>query len=180
MENRKLIDYLPEFMQEYAEMQALLDAQQPEVDAFHAGEDRVWVNQFLPDADEYGVGRWESILAITPKATDTLGERKFRILAWWAQELPYTVPKLNEMLKSLCGNDSYKIVGDFPNYKITIKLGIANQKNYGEVEDLLERILPANLERYVEIMFSTHAALGAYTHEYLATMTHEQLRTEVM
>jgi hypothetical protein len=148
-------------------------------EAFQALED-LHANMSIYTLTEDGCSMWEKILGIKAKKSDTLEERRYRIQAYWAQELPYTVLKLSEMLRSLCGNDSYKIVGDFPNYKITIKLGIANQKNYGEVEDLLERVLPANLERYIEIMFNTHAALGAYTHEHLATMTHERLRTEVM
>lgn len=179
MENRKLIDYLPEYMQEYAEMRQIMLGGQPDVDAFHEGVNRVWNNQFLADADEYGVGRWESILAITPKATDTLDERKFRILAWWTQELPYTLPKLNEMLEALCGAGNYDIVMDNRHYRITIKLGLSNQENYSDVESLLERVLPANLIRTILIMFNTHDTLAAFTHSHLATMTHEQLRTEV-
>ena len=177
MENRKLIDYLPEYMQEYAEMRQIMTGQQPDVDAFHEGVNRVWNNQFLADADEYGVGRWESILAITPKATDTLDERKFRILAWWTQELPYTLPKLNEMLEALCGAGNYNVVMDNRHYRITVKLGIAD--HYSDVAALLERVCPANLACNVLVMFNTHNTLAAFTHSHLATMTHEQLRTEV-
>lgn len=177
MENRKLIDYLPEYMQEYVEMRQVMLGQQPDVDAFHEGVDRVWNNQFLSDADEYGVGRWETILAITPKATDTLDERKFRIQAWWTQELPYTLPKLNEMLEALCGAGNYNVIMDNRNYRITIKLGIA--EHYSDVASLLERVCPANLACDVLVMFNTHNTLAAFTHSQLAAMTYEQLKTEV-
>lgn len=179
MENRKLIDYLPGFMQEYAEMRELMDAQQPDADAFNDGVSRVWANQFISDADDYGVNRWEKMLGITPKATDTLDERKFRILSWWTSELPYTSRKLEEHLSELCGVDNYKVTIDNKNYRITIKLGLSNQTNYDDVVEMVERIVPANMERYVQIMFNSHNVWAVYTHEQMATRTHELLRTEV-
>ncbi len=177
MGSRQLIDYLPEYMKEYAEMRQIMLGVQPDVDALHDGVRRTWNNQFLADADEYGVGRWESILAITPKATDTLEERRYRIRAWWTQELPYTLPRLSEMLETLCGAGNYDIVMD--NYHITVKLGLSNKENYSDVVSLLERVLPANLTRTVLVMFHTHNEQAVYTHSQLATMTHEQLKTEV-
>lgn len=160
MENRKLLDYLPEFIKEYAEMRQLMEAQQPDVDAFNDGVARVWANQFLSDADEYGVSRWEKILNITPKSTDTLDERKFRILAWWTSERPYTMTKLREKLAALCGEDGYEIFDEFAKYLMTFEIKLENRENINSIVDMLDRMLPANIVRNIWLVSDSNIDSG--------------------
>ena len=146
-------------------------------EAFQTLED-LHANMSIYTLTEDGCSMWERILGIKAKKSDTLEERRYRVQAYWAQELPYTVPKLNEMLKSLCGNDGYSIAIDNNNYRATIMLKLFNEKNYANVVSLLGQALPANLECTVLVMFNTHDVLAAFTHEHLAGKTHEQLRRE--
>lgn len=141
--------------------------------------DDLHANMSIYDLTEAGCEMWESLLGIIPNKTDTLEERRYRIQTWWTQELPYTLPKLNEMLTALCGADGYSIVNDNTHYKITIKLALSNKENYSDVESLLERVLPANLVSTILIMYNTHDVLTAFTHSQLSAYTHVQLRTEV-
>ena len=107
--NRKLIDYLPLFIQEFVEMQRIMSAEQPEVDALWDSCENVLNDSFIMYASENGVKRWESIIGITPKDTDTLDERRFRILTKMNQELPYTMVKLKEVLTVICGEGNFFI-----------------------------------------------------------------------
>lgn len=178
--NRSLINYLPPYMQEYLEIKAIMSAEQPEIDALWSSVEKAFADQFIMDATEYGVMRWESMLNISPKATETLDERKFRILARLNQELPYTLTRLHEILTTLCGANRFVIDLEANKYHITIKLGVGNHNKYAEVENLLYKMLPANLTRAISIMYNTHRAVGLCRHMDLAAFTHEQVRNEVL
>lgn len=152
--DRKLIHYLPSFMQEYKEIKEIMKAEQSEIDLLWIAAEGVFADQFIEDATENGVKRWESMLGISPKGTDTLDERKFRILSKLNQELPYTLRKLEQVLTTLCGPDGYSIELNAAKYNIEVKLGIANHNNYGEVERILKAMIPANLTQVVTLLFN--------------------------
>ena len=152
MENRKLLDYLPEFIKEYAEMRQLMEVQQPDADAFNDGVAKAWANQFLSDADEYGVSRWEKILNIASKATDTLGERKTRILAWWTSERPYTLTKLREKLEAICGDSATVTVAN-ETYGINVELTISDPSILESTQEIVYRMRPANMVVHIKIIY---------------------------
>ncbi len=178
--DRFLIDYLPPYMQEYLEIKSIMQTEQPEIDALWSATEQVFANQYILDATEYGVSRWESMLKIFPKATETLDERKFRILTRLNQELPYTLTRLKEMLTVLCGADGFVIDLQANKYHIEIKLAVGNHNNYGEVQKLITTIIPANLTQYVSVMYNPHRVVGLLRHIDLAEHTHEHIRNEVL
>jgi hypothetical protein len=177
--DRKLINYLPPFMQEYREIAVIMETEQVEIDKLWTESDNALMDQFILDATENGVKRWESMLGISPKGTDTLDERKFRILTKLNQELPYTIRKLEQALSNLCGEDGYSIELKAAEYHIQVKLAVGNHKNYSEVENILKKMIPANLTQYIELMYNTNSMLTQFTHAQLSAYTHEQLRNEV-
>lgn len=177
--NRFLIDYLPPFMQEYHEMKKIMEVEQPEVDNLWGSCTNALDDQFVLSATENGVKRWEKVIGITPKDTDTLDERKFRILSKMNQELPYTITKLKESLNVLCGEGNFSINLQTANYHIEVKLALTNKNNYSDVVDLLSKMIPANLTQWVRIMYNDHNVIGQFTHDELTFYTHEHLRNEV-
>lgn len=178
--DRFLIDYLPPYMQEYLEIKAIMEAEQPEFNALWSAVEKTFADQYILDATEYGVMRWESMLNISPKATETLDERKFRILARLNQELPYTLTKLKELLTVLCGADGFSIELQANQYHIVIKLAVGNHNNYGEVQKLLNTMIPANMTQYISLMFNQHKTVGLLRHMDLAVYTHQHIRSEVL
>lgn len=178
--DRKLIDYLPHFMQVYREMATIMETEQFEIDRLWMEAENALADQFLLEATENGVKRWESMLGISPKDTDTLDERRFRILTKLNQELPYTLRKLEQVLTNLCGKDGFFIEVTAAEYHIEVKLAVGNHSNYSEVENILKKMIPANLTHYIELMYNPHRILAQLTHAQLSTRTHEQLRNEVL
>lgn len=179
-DRRSLIKYLPLYMQEYAEIRQILSADQDAIDATWDSVDSIWDNQFIEYASEVGVKRWEKMLNITPKATDTLPERRFRIMTKLQSDTPYTFLKLNEKLTTLCGEDGYSIYLVPNDYYLEIKLALGNENMLADVEDILNNMIPANMQRHIQVMFNTHKLLSAYTHDALAAYTHDQLRSGVI
>ena len=177
--DRKLINYLPYFMQEYSEMQKIMETEQSEIDLLWNAVEDVFKDQCIQDATENGVSRWEYLLGISPKGTDTLDERKFRILTKLNAELPYTMGRLNQVLTNMCGADGYSLEVKAEEYQILVKLALTNENNYGEVVNILKKMVPANMTQYVQIMYNKNTVLAQFTHEQLSAYTHEQLKREV-
>lgn len=178
--NRKLINYLPPFMQEYREMATIMETEQFEIDRLWLEAENALADQFLMEATVNGVKRWESMLGISPKDTDTLDERRFRILTKLNQELPYTLRKLEQVLINLCGVGGYFIEVNANEHHILVKLGVGNHNNYSEVENLLIKMIPANMTHQIELMYNTHIILGQFTHTQLSAYNHYHLRNEVV
>lgn len=173
--DRRLIDYLPPFVAEFREIKAIMDAEQVTVETTWTDAENVLADQFVQDATENGVKRYEKILKIIPKGNYTLDERKFNILARMNEQLPYTMKQLNEMLTALCGEDGYYLKLDTNAYELVVKIALHNEKNMQAVEDLLYKIVPANIVRKVTL-FNTHLVLSGFTHEQLSKHTHEEVR----
>ena len=177
--DRKLIDYLPIFIQNYAEIKAIMDAEQISIESAWIDAENVMNDQFVTEATENGVMRWERILSITPKAVYTLDERKFNILARLNEQLPYTIESLKAALTTLCGSDGYVLKLDTDKYSLLVKLALANENNVEAVVRLLNKIVPANIVKKV-MLFNTHTILGEFTHEHLAKYTYKDVREEIL
>jgi hypothetical protein len=177
--DRKLIDYLPPFMQVYREIATIMETEQPEIDLLWNSADDAFADQYILEATVNGVSRWEFMLGISPKGTDTLDERKFRILARLNQELPYTLRKLMQVLTNLCGEDGYSVEVNAAEYHVEVKLALSNESNYSEVESILKKMLPANLTSAIKIKYNSHKVLNQMSHAELAAFTHDDLRKEV-
>lgn len=174
---RKLIEYLPPFIQKYREIKAIMDAEQVILVKTWEDAEALFANQFIQTATEDGIARYEKILGIIPKGTHTLDERRFNVLARMNEQLPYTLESLHNMLSSLCGDDGYTLSLDSNAYALSVKLALSNESNIQAVMELLNKIVPANISKSV-VMFNTHLALAGLTHEQLAKYTHKGIREE--
>ena len=174
MMERKLIDYLPQCIQDFQEVKAIMNAEQFYIEKVWTDSQDVMNEQFIVDATENGVKRLESILNITPKITSTLDERKFNIQAKLNEQLPYTMKSLENMMTSLCGENGYKLKLDPGNYELIVKLALFNVNNIESVSILLDKMLPANIMKNVSA-FNNHKLLKEFTHEQLTAFTHKEL-----
>lgn len=177
---RKLIDYLPYVIRDYAEFQGIMGSEQPEIEKTWNTTDDLLDNQFIPTAGNMGLSRWEKILGITPKGTDTLDDRRFRVLTRLNEELPYTLPQLRNILETLCGKDNCSADMEEGTYQLLVKIGLAAKNNFNDVESLLNRVVPQNMVVTLLQMYNTYAAFEHSTHSQLSAFTHDQLRNEVM
>ena len=178
--DRRLINYLPFIIRDYAEFQGIMESQQPEFEQAWKSAEDLLDNQFISTAGNMGLSRWERILGIIPKGTDTLEDRRFRILTRINEELPYTIPQLRNILETLCGPDNYSAEVPEGTYNLVVKVGVAAKKNFSDVEALLDRVVPQNMIVNLSQLYNTHAEVGLFTHEQLAAYTHDHLRNEVI
>ena len=156
-----------------------MDTEQPTIEQLWKDTDDVFENQFIENATEKGVARYEKILGINPKSNYTLYERKFNILAKLNESSICSMEQLNNSLTSLCGADGYSLRLNPNNYTLDVKLASSNENNLEAVDNYLYRMLPANI-LYTLGMFNTNAMISVKTHQELAAYTHKQLREDII
>ena len=178
LRERPLIEYLPLVLRGVREHQALAAGEEPEITLLWKEVNAALADQFVLSATENGVKRWEKILRITPKATFTLNERKFTILARLAEQLPYSYRMLERMLSQLCGPDGFKL--NVSEYTVSVKVALTAKRNYDDVGTMLRRVCPANMVIEVSILYNTHYVLSHFTHAQLSKYRYNDLRNEVI
>lgn len=178
--DRKLTNYLPYVVRDYAEFQGITGAEQPEFETAWAAADDLLANQFIKTAGNLGLSRWEKILGITPKGTDTLDDRRFRIFTRINEELPYTLPQLRNILEILCGSKNYAVEVMEGTYELIVKIGIEAKSNFNDVASLLDRVIPQNMIVNLLQLYNTWEQLQKYTWGEKAVFTWKELREEVL
>ena len=180
MYERNLIDYLPSIIRDVQEYQAIMDTEQTEmVDIWQAVGD-VFADQFIVDATENGVSRWEKVLNIVPKATLNLSERKFTILSRLNIQLPFTITRLEQLLFNLCGENGYTLMLQLMEYRLFVQVELTAKQNYVDVKLLLEQVVPANMVWQLSLKYNQHQTLALWSHQKLHGYRQQQLREEVL
>ena len=114
-------------------------------------------------------------MGIQPKADDTLEDRIFRCITKWNVCLPYNYAFLDQKLKELCGAE-YTLDLDIAGQTVTVKVGLAQKNQYDVVAEMLEEIVPCNLQLNLSLLYNQYQALKPYPHIILAQFTHWELR----
>ena len=143
-----LLIYYPQVIKDIKEFQELAKAENPEINELWLVLERLMKDQFVHEATETGIRRWEKILKINPSASSTLEERRWEILNRLNIKIPYTWTMLKNKLAGLYGDDfTMKYVIDTCTLKIRIKTD--SVKNLDSTRNMLDVIVPANL--YVDL-----------------------------
>ena len=103
----QLVGYLPDILKDIEEFKALLTAEKPEFDILFEKIDIIVENCFVDTLDDYGCTRWEKMLGLTAKDTDSIDLRRIRIKAALNGDTPYTMRSLENKLLALCGEGNY-------------------------------------------------------------------------
>jgi len=174
--DRQMIAYLPTFLRDYAEFQGIAGGEQVEFNTLWTELDSILANQFVSTAGLTGIARWESILGLTLSGDETLEERRLRVQTKLLGDLPYTMPKLKEMLLDLCGTGNYTV--SISNFTLTVRVALTALSALSSVSNLLERVVPVNVAIDLSLLYRTHGNLNAcgYTHGDLEEYTHLEIR----
>ena len=172
LKNVDISIYQPSVVKDYKEFKEISKRENKVLTDSWTDSNSVFLDQFIETLTENGCKRWEKILGIQPKGTDTLQVRRFRIKSRINEDLPYTWRSLENVLNSLCGKESYAMTLYNDEYRL--------KKLFDEVESTVKRMIPANLILEVELRYNQHLHLKAFTHEYLKAYTHDGLREEAL
>ena len=146
---REIIDYFPQVLRGYREIKGIADGQQWLFNLLWDAAEEVFRNQYIETADEGGIRLFERILGIQPKGSETLEERRFRVLSRWNQaQLPYTYRSLRQYLASV--SEGYETRLDANAYALYLRLRLAGYRQRDELLSILRRMIPANIAMTVQ------------------------------
>ena len=177
---RNMLDYLPDALRPYRELRAMAAGWQALFDGLWRAADQALDDQFVTTAGEYGLSRWESMLGIQAKGTESLDKRRARVLSRLLEQLPFTMRGLLVQLEPLCGGDGFTVELREGNNVLYVRCPLALKQYREDARGLLERIVPAALRIDFDLERNTHSKLAAFTHRELAQYTHHNLQEEVM
>lgn len=125
--------------------------------------------RFVHDADENGIARWEKLLKLKRRTSDSLEVRRMRVLAKINNKLPYTWRSLQQYLNTILNSEKFELLLDAQKYEITLEI-------YGVVPDRkllvnnLEDILPLNIwYEIIKILGTVTFTLIDNTYHYPVT-----------
>lgn len=173
-----LIGYLPPILRDKVHYIEICKAKNSEHELIFTSLDNILKDQFLSTLTINGVKRWEKIMKITPRASETLEDRRFRIQNRFLNKVPYTMTTLKNTLNTLCGENGYKISYDENTYTLTIRLELSVKNQMDEVIRNLKHMIPTNIVQDISLLYNQHLTLAKFTHTELSRFTHKQLREE--
>ena len=175
-----LTDYQPDILKNVTEMRAIMNAETPLIQAVWDACESCMNDQFISEATENGIARREKMLDITPYATDTLADRRFRLLSRYNENTPYTKKSLVNMLETLCGKDGYHLTILTSEFTVRVRVALTVRKQSDSVRELLERILPYNMIFSVELLYNIWQQFKSYTWAETEKFTWTELKEEVL
>lgn len=146
MENKRIVDiniYWAEIIRDTAQFGQIAVAENPEFNRLSECIFTALEDSFIHSANEYGVSRWESMLQIAPSSTDTLDDRKARVLTYLNLKLPYTWRVLKQLVEGIVGVGNVEMALD--NNTQTLHITIP-KKHHDAVRELVGRVIPMNLD----------------------------------
>lgn len=178
--NINLIKRLPPVLQNKMEYIEVCKVQEKEFVFLWNRINNVLKDQFLDELTLTGLKRWEKIMKITPKASETLEDRRFRIITRYLNKLPYTMTSLRSTLNTLCGQNGYKIEYDNLTYTLKIRLELSVKHQLNEVVRTLKYIIPTNIVQDISLLYNQNSVISKFTHAQLSKYTYTQLREDFL
>lgn len=170
----------PSTVRDTLEFQALAETEEVEFSALLSAQETVFGNQFVDTLDAAGCLRWEGMLGIRCRLSDTLPMRRAHIKACLNEELPYTMRVLLRALVALCGEDGFAVHLYGGEYRLVIELELTEKRMMDEVRGLLARMVPANLVVEVVLKYRKWQDVQGYTWQNVAAFTWDELREGVL
>ena len=180
LKNVDISIYQPLVTKDYREFKEIAEIENTILTDCWSSSNNVFLDQFIETLTDNGCKRWEKILNIQPKGTDTLEVRRFRIKSRINEDLPYTYNALLNALDNLCGKGQYEVTLYNNEYRLKVLIELTVKKLFDEVESTVKRMIPANMILEVSLRYNQYLHFKKYTYGQLSVYTNKQLREEVL
>lgn len=174
----EILENLPTVISEINEIKALASVEDPILSAEWSLIDRLVDNQFILNADEYGISRYEKMLKLKVPASDSLETRIFRVLSLYQSKAPYTFKVLDSILKDLLGEGKYTLERNVETKVLTVRLELVIAQQISILRDTLERIVPANMILELLLRYNTWRYISQFRWGQLTEYTWRQVKED--
>lgn len=178
----EILKALPEELRDLKEVQEIIKAVEGEFNKFYSRAKRSRENFIVSTANEDGVAQWESYLDIQREPTDSLADRKVKILSRLNERIPYTMVQLYRMLASICGWDGFSL--ELKDLVLTVRLNNKSGSMINSIMDLLQRVVPMYIvwmvgqEANVKASVKSLGFYGIGTHLTVLPIVEHNIETE--
>lgn len=150
----KTIRYLPRHIANIKEYQEITGAYDEMLKLLWQALDLQLQNLDMERMDDDTCNRWAKLLGITFLPDDTIEDKRRIIRGKMASGLPYTEPKMKEVVAAMVGENFY--VWDLNRSAKTLRIGIllAEVLNVGAVQEIVRAMAPADVDVEVYIYFN--------------------------
>lgn len=133
---------------------------------------------FVGTATIRGIIRRERLFGIRPNDTDSLEERRYRLLVEENNQIPYTMRTLRKKLSVLCGENGYRLFCEKD--RLTVKVELSRKNMFDDACRMLENIVPLNISLHVGLLYNQYKTLRGITYRGLEKHTYAQAKEEII
>lgn len=166
----KTIRYLPEHISAIEEFQRITHAYDEELKLIWAVLAKISDNISFDTMDEATCDRWAALMGITFADGTSIAEKRIIIKGRWSGGLPYTEPKVREVLTTMLG-DHYTMTIDRAAKVITVNIMLSEISNVNLVYNQLRAMVPADMVVNVKIVYNRWRTFAPHTWRELSTHT---------
>ena len=118
-------------------------------------------------------------MGIKAQDTDTINDRRFRVMIKWYDDYPYTLNDLLKRMDNLLGEGKYTIAVNTDDMTMQCLLELTRRQMYDEFVKLLEDIVPVNIALDISLRYRQWLEYKNTTWKDLKTKTWYEMRNEV-
>lgn len=171
-----LIDLLPDYYKNSAQVVELQGAYEHWTDALQAARDDLFA-QLNVESATWGLALWEKLLGLETDITKPYEYRRTRIISKFRGAGTTTKEMIKDVSESF-SNGQVEIIEYNNESRFEVKFvgTIGMPPNMDDLIAAIEEIKPAHLAYSYVYIYRSHNALKTYTHEQLSNYTHATLR----
>lgn len=143
------------------DIKAVFDAAWPEVEELIKNigivSDNYYIQTCYPDV----LKKFEAICGIGDENAD-IELRRFNVLALYSLTLPYSLPRLKEVLNATCGIGNWSITIDYNKYQLSIQILESFSDMAETLQSILIPIIPCHIEWVITKEITTFASGVGY------------------
>ncbi len=140
-----LMKVLPDYFREVKDFSAIMETEAQELEKAEDAIARIHANNFILTADPQTLSCYERLLKIRYISGDA-EDRKKNILLQWKLSVPYTLPKLKEVLAETVGEENIFVACRYDTYQTEIQILNQDIMMLRNLLDTVFKMIPAHIE----------------------------------
>ena len=171
--------YLPPDLQGVLEFKAINEVEGIEAEQLRNACIAARNEFFIGTATDYGLKKREQPIGIMAKDTESLDDRRFRLIARYNEQAPFTFTSIEDQVERLCGFNGYQFGYSDP-FHLKVRVALKSKNQLDEVGLTLRKTVPANVVVDLSLLYNQNKTLHPFTNAQLGAYTNNQLRNEVI
>lgn len=142
----ELINYLSPIYTNIKEIKAILDVVWDEVKKLIENKNIQSQNYFIQTCDLETLIKFENLCGLSNGDNKPIEMRRFEVLSIFSMLLPYSLPKLKEILNSLCGVGNWRLSIDYEKQAMSIEILESFDNMVETLQTMLIPVIPCHIE----------------------------------